>query len=95
MMYEYLQGSNSRWKPYFDVLPRQFDTLMFWSEDELKELQSSAVLQKIGKPEADQGFRDEILPRIQVRHDFPRMPVPKDHRSDLNVTLDVLHYPSV
>lgn len=66
MIYEHLQGPRSKWKPYFDVLPETFDTLMFWSNAELSELQGSAVLQKIGKIEADKTFRKEILPRIQV-----------------------------
>ena len=41
MMYEYLQGEKSQWKPYFDVLPSSFDTPMFWSENELDQLQAS------------------------------------------------------
>ncbi|TEA12438.1 Ribosomal lysine N-methyltransferase 4 [Colletotrichum sidae] len=61
MMYEYLQGPESPWKPYFEVLPEQFDTLMFWSSEELNELSGSAVLQKIGKDEADEMFRSRIL----------------------------------
>ena len=26
MLYEYLQGESSRWKPYFDILPQTFET---------------------------------------------------------------------
>ncbi|KAK7539123.1 hypothetical protein IWX49DRAFT_87337 [Phyllosticta citricarpa] len=65
MIYEYLRGSNGVWKPYFDVLPVSFDTLMFWSPDELANLQASAVTQKIGKAQADQMFRDTIIPLIR------------------------------
>ncbi|KAL2844632.1 hypothetical protein BJX68DRAFT_257040 [Aspergillus pseudodeflectus] len=60
MMYEFLQGDASTWAPYFKVLPRSFDTLMFWSEEELAELQGSAVMDKIGK----QGAEDLILGSI-------------------------------
>ncbi|KAI0123421.1 SET domain-containing protein [Xylariales sp. AK1849] len=65
MVYEYLQGDQSRWKPYFDVLPVDFDTLMFWSEKELEELQASAITSKVGKDEADNMFRAKILPVIE------------------------------
>lgn len=43
MMWESRQ-EDSLWKPYFDIMPRQFDSLMFWSEEELKELAGCAVL---------------------------------------------------
>nr|XP_036577657.1 set domain protein [Colletotrichum truncatum]KAF6784691.1 set domain protein [Colletotrichum truncatum] len=61
MIYEYLRGSSSPWKPYFDVLPEKFDTLMFWESSELDHLKGSAVLSKIGKEEADEMFRSRIL----------------------------------
>ncbi|RYP78009.1 hypothetical protein DL769_003281 [Monosporascus sp. CRB-8-3] len=65
MIYEHLQGEKSPWKPYLDVLPRMFDTPMFWSENELSELQASAITSKIGKDEAENMFRAKILPVIQ------------------------------
>lgn len=43
MMWESRQ-EDSLWKPYFDIMPRQFDSLMFWDESELKELEGCAVL---------------------------------------------------
>lgn len=64
MIYEYLQGDKSRWKPYFDVLPAQFETLMWWSDQELVELQASSIVSKIGKDEADGMFRAKVLPVI-------------------------------
>ncbi|KZF22667.1 SET domain-containing protein [Xylona heveae TC161] len=67
MLYEFLRGDRSPWKLYFDVLPDKFDSLMFWSENELAELQGSAVIHKIGKTQADEMFRSKILPIIQSR----------------------------
>ncbi len=73
MIYEYFQGDRSSWKPYLDVLPKQFDTLMFWSEKELGDLQASAIASKIGKDEAENMFRAKILPVIHSHTDvfFP------------------------
>jgi N-lysine methyltransferase SETD6 len=69
MVYEYLQGEKSRWKPYLDVLPKEFNTLMFWSEKELDALQASSITSKIGKDEADNMFRAKILPVIEQHAD--------------------------
>ncbi|KAK2002600.1 SET domain-containing protein [Colletotrichum falcatum] len=66
MIYEYLQGDTSPWKPYFEVLPEKFDTLMFWESPDLDYLRGSAVLSKIGKDEADDMFRSRILPVISA-----------------------------
>lgn len=65
MIHEYLQGENSNWKLYFDVLPTSFETPMFWSETELKQLQSSHMGAKIGKAEAEEMFRGRLLPIIR------------------------------
>ncbi|KMP02239.1 hypothetical protein DIZ76_010123 [Coccidioides immitis] len=72
MIFEYLQGGVSKWSPYFGVLPTDFDTLMFWTENELRELQGSSVLDKIGKQEADQVILDKVLPVVLEHPDlFP------------------------
>jgi SET domain-containing protein 6 len=65
MLYEYTNGNASNWSPYFSVLPTEFNTLMFWSEDELAELQASAVVGKIGKEGADEAFTEHLLPVIK------------------------------
>ncbi|KAF2031437.1 SET domain-containing protein [Setomelanomma holmii] len=65
MLYEYLNGDASNWSPYFSVLPAEFNTLMFWSEDELAELQASAVVGKIGKEGANESFTKGLLPVIK------------------------------
>jgi SET domain-containing protein 6 len=65
MLYEYTNGDASNWSPYFSVLPTEFNTLMFWSEDELAELQASAVANKIGREGADEAFTELLLPVIK------------------------------
>ncbi|KAI9700444.1 MAG: hypothetical protein M1836_002459 [Candelina mexicana] len=70
LVYERLQGPDSKWKPYLDIHPQQFDSLMFWSQQELSELQGSAVVQKIGKEEADTIFKDKIVPIVISRPDL-------------------------
>lgn len=74
MIYEYFQGDASAWKPYFDVLPHNFDTLMFWTDDELNDLQASAVKDHVGKESADEMFQSKILPIIKEHQDvfYPR-----------------------
>lgn len=51
-------GASSAWKPYFDVLPIRdesyvFNQLMFWSDDELKDLHPSLTIDRIGKDLAE------------------------------------------
>ena len=65
MLYEHLQADASRWKPYLDVLPTTFDTPMFWSEAELKELNGTVLTQeKIGKQASDDKLRSRIVPVV-------------------------------
>lgn len=65
MIYEAGQGAGSKWYAYLNILPTQFDTLMYWSSEELAELQGSLVLQKIGKDEADAAFSRVLLPIVK------------------------------
>ncbi|KAG7288469.1 hypothetical protein NEMBOFW57_004822 [Staphylotrichum longicolle] len=65
LIYEYLQGDASAWKPYLDVLPSVFDTPMFWPPAELSELQASALVAKVGKEEADRMITSKILPVVR------------------------------
>ncbi|KAI0869447.1 SET domain-containing protein [Hypoxylon argillaceum] len=69
MIYEYLQGDRSRWRRYFDVLPTEFNTLMWWSDKELDDLQASAIVAKIGKDDADSMFRAMVLPVVEKNPD--------------------------
>ncbi|KAI5474151.1 SET domain-containing protein 6 [Pseudohyphozyma bogoriensis] len=67
ILYEYAHPTTSVFKPYFDVLPPpgSFDSLMFWSEEELKELKGSLVLTKIGKDEADEEYANVVVPFLR------------------------------
>ena len=65
MIYEYTLGDKSSWAAYLRIFPKDFDTLMFWSEPELRELQDSAVVDKIGKQSAEEEILEEIAPIIR------------------------------
>ncbi|OJD26763.1 hypothetical protein ACJ73_01852 [Blastomyces percursus] len=72
MIYEYLQGGASPWSRYFQVLPTEFDTLMFWTDEELRELRGSAVLNRIGKSDAEAAILRDIFPIVSRNpHLFP------------------------
>jgi SET domain-containing protein 6 len=53
---------DSKWAPYLAILPRQLDSLVFWSQSELAELQASSVVNKIGKEMAEETFVKQIAP---------------------------------
>lgn len=57
-----VQRKNSRWSPYFAILPSRLDSLVFWSPPELAELQASAVINKIGKTDAEAIFHQKVEP---------------------------------
>lgn len=65
MIFEYRRGDESKWKPYFGVLPEDFDTLMYWTEPQLQFLEGSAVVNKIGKKSADTAFTEQIVPIVR------------------------------
>lgn len=65
MIYEDGQGERSKWWQYFKILPREFDTLMYWSPTELAELQASSVTKKVGKDDANLAFVQYLLPVVK------------------------------
>ncbi|KAJ8486926.1 hypothetical protein ONZ51_g4522 [Trametes cubensis] len=72
MMWEESKGSESKWSGYLDVLPNKFDTPMFWGEEDIQELQGTAVVDKIGRDEAERDYHDKVTPAIKSRPDlFP------------------------
>lgn len=65
MIYETGRGEDSKWGPYLQLLPTEFDTLMYWTQAELAELQGSLVIDKIGKDDANRLFIETLLPVVQ------------------------------
>lgn len=70
MMWEEAKGTSSKWGRYLDILPKSFDTPMFWNEDELKEIKGTAIEEKIGKVEAEKEYYEKLIPALQSRPDL-------------------------
>ncbi|PLW18295.1 hypothetical protein PCANC_16397 [Puccinia coronata f. sp. avenae] len=77
------------WAPYFHSLPTHFDTLMFWTAEELAELKGSAILDKIGREEAEKDYWEVVKPFIESRGDL--FPVPRGTSWETHYGLDVYH----
>ncbi|KAH0828175.1 hypothetical protein J3R83DRAFT_3877 [Lanmaoa asiatica] len=56
----------TKWGPYMRILPITFDTPMFWSTEELEELQGTAVIDKIGRDDAERAYSEQLIPAIKV-----------------------------
>ena len=63
------------WAPYFALLPapNSFNSLMFWSDSELAELEGSTVVGKIGREEAEEEWKDVVWPFV-LKHREVLMP---------------------
>ena len=48
-----------------DVLPTQFNTPMFWNEEELAQLKGTEVLPRIGKQNSEEQYSQILLPLIK------------------------------
>lgn len=82
MAYMMLVSGTDRWAPYFAVLPSKFSTPMFWNPEQLELLKGSAVLDKVGRAEADELydelassiFKDQAFANVDLsRESFHRM----------------------
>ncbi|KAH7912417.1 hypothetical protein BJ138DRAFT_1083668 [Hygrophoropsis aurantiaca] len=72
MMWEEARGSASKWSEYLASLPISFDTPMFWGPEDLEELRGTAVVDKIGRPDAERDYYEKLIPAIKTRPDlFP------------------------
>lgn len=72
LMYESLRpaaDAKDNWTAYLDLLPTSFDSLMFWSKKELKLLEGSMVLGKIGRDEAEEEFNEVVKPFVEMYPD--------------------------
>lgn len=70
MMWEEAQGNKGKWFTYLASLPTQFDTPIFWSDEELQELRGTAVVDKIGRDEAERDYREKLAPAVKTRPDL-------------------------
>ncbi|ORX40881.1 hypothetical protein BD324DRAFT_612434 [Kockovaella imperatae] len=72
MMREESKGESSSWAWYFRNLPKQFETPMFWSANDLEELKGTDIESRIGRDEAEQDYHDKIMPILRAHPDvFP------------------------
>ncbi|KAG9309236.1 hypothetical protein JVU11DRAFT_10716 [Chiua virens] len=54
------------WGSYMRILPTEFDTPMLWNAEELEELQGTAVVDKIGRDDAERDYSEKVVPAIQT-----------------------------
>ncbi|KAG7798930.1 hypothetical protein KL944_004329 [Ogataea haglerorum] len=66
LAYEMMLGEESQWSSYLAVLPEKFNSLMFWSSEELEKLKPSNVLQRIGREQAEQMY-SKLVPEYCLR----------------------------
>ncbi|KAH9083935.1 SET domain-containing protein [Lactarius deliciosus] len=70
LMWEAAQGESSKWSTYLASLPITFDTPMFWSSEDLEQLKGTAVLDKIGKEQAENDYANKVVPILKSRTDL-------------------------
>ncbi|KJA29063.1 hypothetical protein HYPSUDRAFT_177169 [Hypholoma sublateritium FD-334 SS-4] len=70
MMWEEARGGASEWAGYFEILPTKFDTPMFWDAADLAELQGTAVVDKLGREQAEKDYAEKVRPAIESRPDL-------------------------
>ncbi|KAM0750388.1 SET domain-containing protein [Meredithblackwellia eburnea MCA 4105] len=92
MMYERRRGTldtfkDLNWKPYFDLLPppNSFNSLMYWNQAELEELEGTTIVNKIGKDEAEESWREQVWPLVLKYSD-------EDKEMEKWYGLDSFHY---
>jgi N-lysine methyltransferase SETD6 len=90
IIYELLRGKDSPWAPYLHLLATRFNTLMFWSEEELGQLKGSQVLEKIGKEAAEAEWRHTIIP-IMLEHPALFPTVAESHEEKTNELTHLAH----
>ncbi|PWY98325.1 SET domain-containing protein [Testicularia cyperi] len=54
------------WTPYFDIMPVEFSTPMFWGSDDLEHLRSTSIADKIARDEAEADYYTKALPFIRA-----------------------------
>lgn len=75
LLREKAMGADSSWRPYLDILPEETDSPIFWSEEELSQIQGTQLLSTtIGVKEYVQSeftkVEDEVI--LPNKHLFPK-----------------------
>lgn len=74
--YEWFLGTESDLLPYLNVLPlktENFNSLMFWNDDELNTLKPSCVLGRIGKSSAEEMYAILVADIIPEKLNCPEL----------------------
>ncbi|KAJ3982773.1 hypothetical protein F5890DRAFT_1527670 [Lentinula detonsa] len=80
MMWEDAQTLDSKWYHYLAILPTAFNTPMFWNDQDLKDLEGTPVVEKLGKEDAERDYHDKVLLALQRRPDlFPPESIPNHY----------------
>ncbi|SPO27722.1 related to RKM4 - ribosomal lysine methyltransferase [Ustilago trichophora] len=53
------------WGAYFDIMPTQFTTPMFWTQNDLTHLAGTSIADKIARDEAEADYHNTAIPFIQ------------------------------
>lgn len=71
--------AEQKWGPYFDIMPTEFSTPMFWSTEELEHLRGTSIVDKIARDEAGRDYADRALPCILSHREIFLSGVPTDN----------------
>lgn len=66
MAYMMVVSNYSGWGPYYNMLPNDFNTPMFWTDKQIEMLQGSTLKEKIGKRDAEQQYYEAIKPFLDT-----------------------------
>lgn len=99
ILYEKSLGDKSKWFHYFNVLPFEdkFNNLMFWEDSELKQLEPSLVLGRIGKQEAVDMYNrlfPDVVSQLGIQDDLKDVDIEQFHRvasTIMSYSFDVEH----
>ncbi len=82
------------WGAYFDIMPTDFSTPMFWSPADLQHLAGTSIADKIARDEAEADYHSKALPYIRsLPQVFLDGTGAENHEAELNrwYSLDTYH----
>ncbi|KAI9507469.1 SET domain-containing protein [Russula earlei] len=86
LMWEAAQGSSSRWSTYLASLPITFNTPMFWSSEDVEQLRGTAIIERIGREQAENDYLNKVVPLLKNRTDYFG-----DEHANLHYSLEAYH----